>query len=135
MGNRRMSDRDGLAGKECVLKHKSSILLVNINDETSLLAAYMPFIRGGGLFIKTDQPIAMGSEIHVSLHLFEDPQDISIRGKVVWINPALGAECGTGSSKAPGIGICFPESLRQLKLRIENLLPDYGEVSAESFTL
>lgn len=121
--------------KECVQKRESSILLVNITDETSLAAAYMPFVSGGGLFIKTDRPIAMGSEVHISLHLFEDPQDILVRGKVIWINPALGAECGTGPNKAPGIGIGFPQSLHQLKLRIENLLPDCGEVSVESFTL
>jgi type IV pilus assembly protein PilZ len=116
-------------------KQECPILLVDITDETSLAAAYMPFIRGGGLFVKTDRSIAMGTEIQVSLHLFEDPQDISIRGKVIWVNPAHGAEHGTSPNKAQGIGIGFPESLHQLQLRIENLLPDLSELPAETLTL
>lgn len=114
---------------------ESTFVHLTITDETSLAAAYMPFVRGGGLFIKTDKSIVMGAEIQLSLHLFEDPQDISIRGKVVWVNPAHGADKGSSTNKVRGIGIRLPESMKQLKLRIENLLPDCDELPTRSFTL
>lgn len=72
-----------------------------IKDKAVLYAAFMPFVKGGGLFVPTTRQYKLGDEVFVLLQLMEDPEKIPISGKVIWVSPK-----GQGM-RAAGIGIQF----------------------------
>jgi len=78
------------------------VLSLSIRERAALYAAYMPYLKGGGLFIPTTKSYRLGDEVFVLLSLMEDPNKIPVAGKVVWITPA-----GAQGSKTQGIGIQF----------------------------
>lgn len=41
------------------------LIQININDHATLQASYMPYIKGGGLFIPSKQQVKMGDEVFV----------------------------------------------------------------------
>ena len=45
---------------------KQGILSLTIKDRTFLYAAYMPFLRNGGLFIPTNKRFALGEEVRLA---------------------------------------------------------------------
>jgi Tfp pilus assembly protein PilZ len=73
--------------------------LLNIRERAALYAAYMPFLRGGGIFIPTSRPYALGEEVFMLLSLMDDPNKIAVQGKVVWITPE-----GVQGNRTQGIG-------------------------------
>ena len=44
---------------------RSGILTLTIKDKAVLFAAYMPYIRQGGLFIPTQKQYQLGDEVYV----------------------------------------------------------------------
>lgn len=69
-------------------------------DEQSLYLAYMPFVKGGGLFIRTKQTYALGSKVNLSVQIVDETEDFLIEGKVVWLTPR-----GAQRNKPAGIGV------------------------------
>ncbi|MDN4038560.1 PilZ domain-containing protein [Massilia sp. YIM B02443] len=98
---------------------RPSVLSLAIKEKAALYAAYMPFLKNGGIFVPTTKPYKIGDEIYLILSLMDDPNKYPIAGKVVWITPA-----GAANNKAQGIGVHFPsdESGERAKLRIEEIL-------------
>jgi type IV pilus assembly protein PilZ len=98
---------------------RPSVLSLAIKEKAALYAAYMPFLRNGGMFVPTTKPYRIGDEIYLILSLMDDPNKYPIAGKVAWITPA-----GANNSKAQGIGVHFPadEAGQRAKLRIEEIL-------------
>jgi type IV pilus assembly protein PilZ len=98
---------------------KSGVLSLHIREKAALYAAYMPYLKGGGLFIPTAKSYRLGDEVFVLLSLIDDAQKMPVAGKVVWITPA-----GSQGGKVQGIGVQFAadESGAQVKRKIENLL-------------
>lgn len=97
---------------------KPGVLSLAIREKAALFAAYMPFVKGGGLFIPTIRPFKMGEEVFMLLTLLDDPQKLKIVGKVIWITPhAL-------NNKPQGIGIQFSDRDGgiEAKKRIEQIL-------------
>ena len=84
----------------------------------ALLAAYMPFLENGGLFVPTDKSAQLGDELYIILTLMDDATKTAIPGRVAWVTPA-GA-----TNRRQGIGIQFPndDKSRVLKARIEEIL-------------
>ena len=70
----------------------------------ALYAAYMPFLRGGGIFIPTSRPYTLGEEVFMLLSLMDDPNRIAVQGKVVWITPE-----GVQGNRTQGIGVQFTQ--------------------------
>ena len=61
---------------------------LTLTDEAKLRKAYMPFIKGGGLFIKTaPNSYTLGHHLHLSIHLSIEPEPLMMTGKIVWIAP------------------------------------------------
>ena len=56
---------------------------MTIKDRTVLYAAYMPFVRHGGLFVPTNKKYELGEEVFILLALMDEPEKIPINGKVV----------------------------------------------------
>ena len=98
---------------------RPSVLSLAIKEKAALYAAYMPFLRHGGMFVPTTKPYKIGDEIYLILSLMDDANKYPIAGKVVWITPA-----GANNNKAQGIGVHFPadETGQRAKLRIEEIL-------------
>jgi type IV pilus assembly protein PilZ len=44
--------------------NKQGILSLTIKDRTVLYAAYMPFVRHGGLFVPTNKKYELGEEVY-----------------------------------------------------------------------
>ncbi|MBT8122206.1 MAG: PilZ domain-containing protein, partial [Gammaproteobacteria bacterium] len=64
---------------------RQGILSLTIKDKSALYAAYMPFIKGGGLFIPTKKEYELGDEVFMLLTLMDDTEKIPVAGKIVWI--------------------------------------------------
>lgn len=85
-------------------KARQGILSLTIKDKNALYAAYMPFIRNGGLFIPTSKKYRLGDEVFMLLSLLEETERIPVAGKIIWITP-VGAE----GNRAAGIGVQFSD--------------------------
>ena len=98
---------------------RPSVLSLAIKEKAALYAAYMPFLKNGGMFVPTNKPYKIGDEIYLILSLMDDPNKFPIAGKVAWITPA-----GANNNKAQGIGVHFPddEAGQRAKGRIEEIL-------------
>lgn len=98
---------------------RPGVLSLSIRERAALYAAYMPFLKGGGLFIPTTKSYRLGDEVFVLLSLMDDPNKIPVAGKVVWITPA-----GAQGSKTQGIGVQFidAEGGATARNKIEGLL-------------
>lgn len=81
---------------------RQGILALTIKDKTALYAAYMPFIKNGGLFIPTNKDYNLGDEVFMLLTLMEEKEKLPVAGKIVWITPK-----GSQGNRATGIGVQF----------------------------
>ena len=97
---------------------KPGVLSLAIKERASLYAAYMPFIKGGGLFIPTNKSFKIGDEVFMLLSLVDDPVKLKVVGHVAWITPV------TQGSRPQGIGVQFSEKDGGIEARnkIEGLL-------------
>lgn len=88
------------------------------SDEELLYLAYMPFINGGGLFIRTKNIYPLGHQVSLSIQLLNEPENYLLEGKVVWITPK-----GAQGNKPTGIGVQFTsENSRYFCNKIETYL-------------
>ena len=81
---------------------QGGILSLTIKDKASLYAAYMPFIKNGGLFIPTNKTYNLGDEVFMLLSLMDDAEKIPVAGKIVWVTPK-----GAQGNRVAGIGVQF----------------------------
>lgn len=97
---------------------KPGVLSLAIKEKASLYAAYMPFLKGGGLFIPTNRSYKIGDEVFMLLSLLDDPNKIKVAGHVVWITPTQ------QGNRPQGVGVQFSESEggAEARNRIEMLL-------------
>ncbi len=83
---------------------RQGILSLTIKDTNALYAAYMQFVKNGGLFIPTNKRYQLGDEVFMLLTLMDESERIPVAGKIIWITP-MGAE----GNRATGIGVQFSE--------------------------
>jgi type IV pilus assembly protein PilZ len=97
---------------------RPAVLSLAIKEKAALYAAYMPYLRNGGIFVPTTRAYQLGDEVYLILTLMDDPTKVPVAGKVVWISPA------GGGARQPGIGVHFPadESGIAARKKIEDLL-------------
>lgn len=98
---------------------RPGVLSLSIKERSALFAAYMPFIRGGGIFIPTNKSYKMGEDVFMLLTLMDDPAKLPVSGKVVWVTPT-----GAHGGRTQGIGVQFApnESGKAAQNKIEGLL-------------
>jgi type IV pilus assembly protein PilZ len=103
---------------------RPGVLSLNIREKAALYAAYMPFLKGGGIFIPTNRQYQLGEEVFMLLSLMDDPQRIAVQGKVVWLTPD-----GVQGNRTQGIGVQFTndETGASARAQIEKIL---GEMLA-----
>jgi len=97
---------------------KPGVLSLSIKEKGALYAAYMPFLKGGGLFIPTNRTYKLGDEVFMLLSLLDDPGKLKVVGHVAWITPV------TQGGRPQGIGVQFSEKDGGVEARnkIEGLL-------------
>ena len=105
---------------------RPGVLSLNIRERAALYAAYMPVLKGGGIFIPTPRQYQLGEEVFMLLSLMDDPNRIAVQGKIVWITPE-----GVQGNRTQGIGVQFSqdETGAAAKATIEKLL---GQTMASS---
>jgi len=98
---------------------RQGILPLSIKDKGALFNAYMPFIRGGGLFVPTSKRYNLGDEVFILLTVMEESDRLPVPGKVVWITPA-----GAQGNRLAGIGVQFNDSSdgEAARTKIESIL-------------
>ena len=98
---------------------RNGILSLTIKDKSVLYAAYMPFVKHGGLFIPTNKSYKLGDEVFMLLQLMDDPTKHPVAATVAWVTPH-----GAQGGKTEGVGLHFSadESGKSLRNRIETIL-------------
>lgn len=96
---------------------RSGILSLTIKDKAVLYAAFMPFVKSGGLFIPTNRQYKLGEEVFLLLNLMEEPEKIPVAGRIVWITPK-----GAQGNRAAGIGVQFNDQDDSARKKIETYL-------------
>jgi len=81
---------------------RPGMLSLSIKDKSSLYAAYMPFVKNGGLFIPTNRIYRLGDEVFMLLTLMEDNERLPVAGTIIWMTPK-----GAQGNRAQGIGVQF----------------------------
>jgi len=111
---------------------RPSVLSLNINSKSALYAAYMAFLKNGGVFVPTSRPYALGDEVFMLLSLMDEPGKLPIAGKVVWVTPA-----DSQGNKTQGIGVHFgnDESGMAAKRKIEGVLAGHLTSTRPTHTL
>ncbi|MFZ5842347.1 MAG: PilZ domain-containing protein [Pseudomonadota bacterium] len=97
---------------------RHGILSLTIKDKAVLYAAYMPFVKNGGLFIPTTRQYNVGDEVFMLLTLMEEKEKIPVAGRIVWVTPR-----GAQGNRAAGIGVQFSnQDNGQARTKIEAYL-------------
>jgi len=105
---------------------------LNIKEKSILYAAYMPFVKGGGIFIPTARSYKLGDEIFMLISLMDDPHKLPVAGRVVWMTPP-----GCHGNRVQGVGVQFKEdeSGALARGRIEALLGGQLQLNRPTHTL
>ena len=111
---------------------RPSVLSLNITSKSALYAAYMPFIKNGGIFVPSTREYKLGDEIFMLLQLMDDPTRHPVAGTVAWVTPH-----GAQGGKTQGIGVHFSadESSKVLRSRIEQVLAGHLGSNRPTHTL
>jgi type IV pilus assembly protein PilZ len=98
---------------------RPSVIQLSIKEKAALYAAYMPYLKNGGIFVPTNKAYKLGDDVYLILTLMDDPNRLPIAGKVAWISPA-----GAQGVRTQGIGVHFPadESGGNARRKIEEVL-------------
>lgn len=106
----------------------NSIIGLTFRDKSVLYAAYMPFIKGGGLFLPSNDQYKLGDQLKLVLHLMDETERFPLNGKVIWITPN-----GSQGNRSVGVGIQFEgEEGEVVKNKIETYLA--GMLKSERLT-
>jgi type IV pilus assembly protein PilZ len=95
------------------------MLTLELVDKSTAAQLFMPFIKGGAVFVETAKDYQLGDSLYIILTVGEKQSKFAINGKVVWVN---GPEARNGRPK--GVGVQFPrdDSGETAKLAIESFV-------------
>ncbi len=83
---------------------KQGLLSLQIKDKKELFSAYMPFVKGGAIFVPTPKRYHLGDEVFLMVSFLEDKSRLPVVGKVVWVSPM-----GQMGGRRPGVGVQLSE--------------------------
>ena len=111
---------------------RQGILTLNIKDKDSLYASYMPFIKGGGIFVPTTKRYFIGDDVFILATLPESNERLPIAGKVIWVTPP-----GAQGNRLAGIGVQIAASAEGTRARdlMETLLAGRSESEKPTYTM
>ena len=111
---------------------RPGVFTLVIRSKAALYAAWIPLLKGGGIFLPSTRSHSLGEEVLILLSLLDEPNKIPLHGTVAWINPAH----GTGN-RPQGIGIQLQDSeaSRELRKRVEALIAGALQSSRPTHTI
>jgi type IV pilus assembly protein PilZ len=111
---------------------RPAVLSLNINSKSALYAAYMPFLKNGGIFVPTPKSYKIGDEVFMLLQLLEDPTKHPVAATVAWVTPQ-----GAQGGKTQGVGVHFSDddAGKAVRNTIEKLLAGHLGSSRPTHTL
>ncbi len=83
-------------------------------SDRELYQSYMPFVKNGGLFIRTPELYNIGEEVTLEVTLPDSLEPSTVIGKICWQTP-VGVQSGTPA----GIGVSFEEDTDNIRNLIE----------------
>jgi type IV pilus assembly protein PilZ len=96
----------------------STPIAIAIKDLPVLHAAYMLFVKNGGLFIPTKKAFNKDDTLTLLVTLPNEETKFEVKATVVWITPV-----GAQGARTPGIGVQFEgEPGRELNDKIQKIL-------------
>jgi len=99
-------------------------------SDHDLYLSYMPFLKKGGLFIRTTESYELGDEMLLEITLPDSLESSEVKGCVCWLTP-VGANNGTPA----GIGISFVEDKDHVRNQIEKSLGRHLNSSEATLTM
>jgi len=118
-------------GKASNGAQRPSVVPLIYADKDSLHKAYMPFFKGGGLFIPTVKTYPMNDEVFLLVTLPGSKNALPVPGKVKWITPL-----GSADGMKQGVGIEFKgREGNSLKNTIEGILGSMTGSPDPTFTM
>ena len=111
---------------------RPGVFTLVIRSKAALYAAWMPLLKGGGIFIPSNRAHSLGEEVLVLMSLLDDPNKIPLAGYVAWINPAHSA-----GNRPQGIGVQLQDNEvgRELRKKVEGLLAGALQSSRPTHTI
>jgi type IV pilus assembly protein PilZ len=108
------------------------VISLNLKGKSALYAAWMPLLKGGGLFMESRRSHNVGDEILVVLTFLDEPAKVPLSGTVAWINPPHAQ-----GNRPQGVGIRLPENDvgKELKRKIEGILAPVAKSDRQTYTL
>ena len=98
---------------------RQGILSLAIKDKATLYAAYIPYIKQGGIFVPTTRRYFIGDEVFLLLTLPDSSDRMPVAGKVAWVTPS-----GAQGNRPAGIGVQFADTAEgeSVRSKIETTL-------------
>ncbi|MRJ40914.1 hypothetical protein AKK86_01205 [Idiomarina sp. FenBw--71] len=101
-----------------------------LNSEAQLRRYYMPFIKGGGMFLNTDEPLGIGDEFLLEVRLFGEHNSVLVKSKVIWLAPSKPSR-----PEQQGVGVQFVDDKAMLKNMIESKLAAISDTALATATM
>lgn len=105
---------------------------MTVRNKASLYAAYIPWLRNGGIFLPIAKPVLLGEPVLLILTLMDDPAKVPVAGHVAWITPV-----NAHGNRPQGLGVQFADNqvMKTLKKRIEGVLGGAMQSSKPTHTI
>ena len=87
---------------------------LEFSSDRELYQSYMPFVKSGGLFVRTTERYNLGDDVKLEVTLPDSLEESVVIGKVCWLTP-IGAQNGTPA----GVGVSFEEDKDNIRNQIE----------------
>jgi type IV pilus assembly protein PilZ len=111
---------------------RPDVISLNLKGKSALYAAWMPLLKGGGLFMQSTRDHKLGDEILLVLTFLDEVTKMPLSGTVAWINPPHAQ-----GNRPQGVGIRLPDNEvgRELKKKIEGILAPVAKSDRATYTL
>jgi Tfp pilus assembly protein PilZ len=126
---------------------KQNLFFLHFKNQQQLAASYMPFIRGGGLYIPSESIYTLGEQVFLMIRLLNEKEKLAVIGTVVWITPttryvgsqlegqversvgrsierSVGRSIKRQENKKPGIGVRLEDRENKVRNKLAYYLPD-----------
>jgi len=105
-------------------------LSVEFHSERELYLAFMPFLKEGGIFVRTPHQYELGDEVELNILLPDALEESIVHGEVCWLTP-IGAQ----NSTPPGVGINFVKDPEKIRHQIEQIIARHLNSSEPTLTM
>jgi type IV pilus assembly protein PilZ len=90
---------------------------VDYTSGDTFLFAYLQNISEMGIFIRTDTPMEVGTELKLRFQV-ADQEPLLVEGEVIWVNPYR----ESGDNLNPGMGVRFKRLTSELREQVVDLV-------------